>query len=113
MVAMLLEDMLADLGHQVAGTAGTIERASHLIQSAEFDLAVLDVNLNGTYSYGLAELLRARSIPFIFATGYGKSGLQEKWRDRPVLQKPFTMTDLERALQEALAPLEQTQTPQS
>jgi CheY-like chemotaxis protein len=103
MVAMLLEDMLADLGHQVVATAGSIERAGEIVADTSFDLAILDVNLNGHHTYPLAETLRQRGIPFVFATGYGRSGLEEKWKDTPVLQKPFTEQDLQRVIQTAVA----------
>ncbi|MGF1619177.1 MAG: response regulator [Rhodomicrobiaceae bacterium] len=103
MVAMLLEDMLADLGHQVVATVGNIERASELVADTGFDLAILDVNLNGRHTYPLAETLQQRGIPFVFATGYGRSGLEAKWKDTPVLQKPFTEQDLQRVIQIAMA----------
>lgn len=102
MVAMLLEDMLADLGHQVVATVGSIEKASELIGGSGFDLAILDVNLNGHHTYPLAEILKQRGIPFVFATGYGRSGLEAKWKDTPVLQKPFTEQDLQRVIQTAV-----------
>jgi CheY-like chemotaxis protein len=57
MVAMLLEDMLADLGHEVVATVGSIERASEIVATTSFDLAILDVNLNGQHTYPLAETL--------------------------------------------------------
>lgn len=98
MVAMLLEDMLADLGHQTIATVNMLEQAAQLIAQNELDLAILDVNLNGKTTYPLAEELKQRNIPFIFATGYGHSGLAAEWRDRPVLQKPFQLQDLEQAL---------------
>ncbi len=102
MVAMLLEDMLSDLGHQVVATVGSIERATELVANTSFDLAILDVNLNGHHTYPLAETLQQRGIPFVFATGYGRSGLETKWKDTPVLQKPFTEQDLQRVIQTAV-----------
>ena len=101
MVAMLLEDMLADLGHQVVATAGSIEQASELVAEGGFTLAILDVNLNGHRTYPLAEALTEKAIPFVFATGYGRSGLEEKWKSKPVLQKPFTEQDLKRVIRSA------------
>jgi CheY-like chemotaxis protein len=98
MIAMLLEDMLADLGHQVAATAGRVDHAMRLSNELPIDLAIIDVNLNGEQTYPLATLLASRQIPFVFATGYGADGLQEEWRNIPVLQKPFQLIELAEAI---------------
>lgn len=98
LVAMNIEDMLLDLGHEVAGLAGRLDSALSLAREAEFDLAMLDVNLAGETSFPVAALLAERRIPFLFATGYGIKGIEERYRDRPVLQKPFRACDLEAAL---------------
>jgi CheY-like chemotaxis protein len=76
MVAMMIEDMLEDLGHKVIATSGRMPDASKLVSGARADLAILDVNLNGEETYPLADSLAARAIPFIFATGYGSSGIK-------------------------------------
>jgi CheY-like chemotaxis protein len=93
-VAMLLEDMLNSLGHEVVASASNIEGATKLVADAQIDLAILDVNLNGHHTYSIAETLTSRGIPFIFATGYGNAGLKSEWRAAKVLQKPFTERDL-------------------
>ena len=49
-------------------------------------------------SQKVAEALAARGIPFVFTTGYGQSGLPERYKESPVLQKPFRMRELEDAL---------------
>ena len=94
LVAMNIEDMLLALGHEVAGIAGRLAPALALAQEGEFDLAMLDVNLAGEPSFPVADVLRARGIPFFFATGYGREGLHDDYRDAPVLQKPFRSRDL-------------------
>ncbi|MCC6777163.1 MAG: response regulator [Hyphomicrobiales bacterium] len=98
MVAMLLEDMLADLGHEVVATVGRLELAAKAISEAKFDFAVLDVNLDGARTYPLAAMLKERDIPFVFATGYGMAGLDPEWASVPVLQKPFQLEQLERII---------------
>lgn len=100
-VAMLLEDMLAELGYEVVGPVTRLERALDLARGAAIDAAVLDVNLNGRDTYAVADALSARAIPFVFATGYGARELAERFRGTPVTQKPFQRDDLERALGEA------------
>src|SRR5262249_61243316 len=70
MIRMLLEGMLTDLGHSVAAEAGGLDEAILLARQAEFDLAVLDVNLNGAPVTPGVEILVERGLPFIFASGY-------------------------------------------
>lgn len=102
LVAMNIEDMLLELGHEVAGIASRLEPALALAREGRFDVAMLDVNLAGDRSFPVADLLAERGIPFVFATGYGPEGIDPKYRDRPVLQKPFRARDLAAAV-EALA----------
>ena len=94
MIRMMVADMLEELGYRVAAEAGEINEAIKLAQSTEFDFAILDVNVNGKVISPVAELIKARNRPFIFATGYGSSGLPEEYRDRPALQKPFQLETL-------------------
>jgi CheY-like chemotaxis protein len=104
LVAMLLEDMLADHGCVVAATASRIGQALEHIADEALDLqaAILDVNLAGQPSFPLAEALAAKGVPFVFATGYGAGGLPETWRDRPTLQKPFSHDEVGRMLKVAV-----------
>ena len=102
MIRMMVADMLEELGYRVAAEAGDIEEAMRLAQSTEFDLAILDVNVNGKVISPVADLIRAKGRPFIFATGYGSSGLPEQYRDRPALQKPFQLETLSKTIEAAL-----------
>jgi len=98
MIRMLLEDMLEDLGYEVVAAAGTLDEALGLARQADVDLAILDVNLNGSPVYPVADALTARKVPFMFSTGYGEQGLPEGYRDCQLLQKPFQLENLEGAL---------------
>ncbi|WP_253582221.1 hypothetical protein [Bradyrhizobium japonicum] len=69
---------------------------------AQFDIAILDVNVNGKVISPVADVIRAKGCPFIFATGYGSSGLPEQYRDRPALQKPFQLDALGKTIEAAL-----------
>src|SRR5215475_15012907 len=102
MIRMLLEDMLGELGYTVAAEAGRLEDALAAAQSADIDVAILDVNLNGQPILPVADALAARGTPFVFATGYGERGLPEPYRDRPTLKKPFQLEGLKQMLQSAL-----------
>ena len=94
MIRMMVVDMLGELGYRVAAEAGEINEAIRLAQCSEYDFAILDVNVNGRVISPVAELIKARNRPFIFATGYGSAGLPEEYRDRPALQKPFQIETL-------------------
>lgn len=104
MIAMLIEDMLVDLGFEVAETAARLDNALRAAETGSFDLALLDLNLDGTESYPVADILRARDIPIIFASGYGSTGLGAAYAGTPILQKPFHLADLEAATSRALSP---------
>lgn len=97
-VAMLVEDMIADLGYEVAGIVSRVDDAMKLVDSHDFDVAVLDVHLNGRLIFPFADALAERHIPFVFATGYGERGIPREHSNWPVLQKPFRAEDLKRAL---------------
>jgi DNA-binding response OmpR family regulator len=104
MIRMMVTDMLEELGHTIAAEAARIDQALELARSAEFDLAVLDVNLNGKIITPVAELIRARGRPIIFATGYGSEGLPDQFRDLPALQKPFQQDALAAMIDEVMHP---------
>jgi CheY-like chemotaxis protein len=98
MIRMLLEGMLTDLGHSVAAEAGNIDEAMRLAKETEFDVAVLDVNLNGQPITPVVEILIGRGLPFVFASGYGQRGVPEPYRASPTLQKPFQAEALDQAI---------------
>jgi CheY-like chemotaxis protein len=97
-IAMVAEDILQELGAEIVGPAAHLDEALELVRSANVDLALLDVNLNGKMSLPVAEQLRARAVPYVFATGYGDAGAVGLGLDAPVVQKPYTQEDIEEAL---------------
>jgi CheY-like chemotaxis protein len=103
MIAMMLEDMLVDLGHEVVGIAPNLPAALSLADSERFDVAILDINLAGERSFPVAQLLKERGLPFLFATGYGTRGLEDPFREVLTLDKPFQIADLARAVDQVLA----------
>lgn len=99
LVSMLVEDMLTDLGCTIVGPAAEIEEALKLATTADIDAALLDVNLGGRPIFPVADALKARGVPFAFASGYGEAGLTEDHKGATVLQKPFREADLRRVLE--------------
>jgi len=107
LVLIMIEDMLADLGCQSVTSAATVDKALTLINAQAFDVALLDMNLNGTDSHPVAEALSARGVPFIYSTGNTGQSSKDGYSDRPVLKKPFKYEEMAGILARLkLAPIE-------
>jgi PAS domain S-box-containing protein len=89
LVAMDVESTLTAAGCKVVGQAATLERAKQLIEEADCDAALVDVNLAGEPVDELACLLTRKNRPFAFMTGYGREALPAGFRGAVVLSKPF------------------------
>ncbi|WP_152527827.1 HWE histidine kinase domain-containing protein [Lutibaculum baratangense] len=101
LILMEVEMAIEDAGGLVVGPATRLAQASELAASAEFDVALLDVNLDGELTYAVADTLARRSKPFVLATGYDpQTSIVAEYRDRPVLRKPYTSEGLVRAIKE-------------
>lgn len=96
-LALLLEDILVHAGYRVL-MAARLAKALELVGSKRIDAAILDINLAGTSVFPAADALRERDIPFMFVSGYGAEGLPAEYRQRPVLQKPYGVQQLQQAL---------------
>jgi CheY-like chemotaxis protein len=103
LIAMMIEDVLVEHGAVVAAAVDDPDEALRLVEAGGSDLVLLDVNLRGRPSFGLAAWLRARGTPFLFVTGYGPPGLPTELGDAPVLAKPFRDRDLLRLIRDLLA----------
>jgi two-component SAPR family response regulator len=98
MLVMLVQDMLAEMGCDVVGVASRFNDAMEKTKSLSYDVAILDINLNGCQSFPIAEALVERGRAFVFATGYDAGSLPAPFDQFPVLQKPFQQHDLERVI---------------
>ena len=99
LVALLLEDMLADIGCTVIGSASTVNGALETLRQTAPGAVVLDINLGGEQSFPVADVLSSRGVPFMFATGYGeRAPIPEELASAPVVQKPYTLEVVENAL---------------
>jgi len=79
----------------VVGPFGRVTEALKELDRRSIDAAILDVNLAGEFVYPLAELLRKRNIPFVFATGYSAESIDPRVGEISVLQKPIDRETLE------------------
>jgi chemotaxis family two-component system sensor kinase Cph1 len=103
LVALQLQSMLEEEGCKVVGPASRVASAYRLATNEDIDAAVLDVDLDGTPSWDVADALMARSIPFVLATGYSSDeALPERFRSVPELLKPFSTGGFKAALRDLL-----------
>jgi len=101
LIAVMVEDMLTEMGSVVVGPAATIEQALSLARAQEIDGAVLDVNVRGERIDPVAEALAERGVPMLFATGYGEVRLASG-ATATVIDKPYTQEKLARGLAAAM-----------
>ncbi len=98
MIALLLEDWLNELGHEVVGPARNVASALALIGSAAPDAAIVDVTLGKETGYPVAMRLAEREIPFVFATGRAEGSLLPPFEGAPMLAKPFDFAAVQAAV---------------
>jgi CheY-like chemotaxis protein len=101
LIRMLLADMLGEIGYTVAAEAGSVDEALEATRKADFDLAILDADLEGRSVSPVADALVARDIGFVFVTGSDHRLFG--YRDRPTLKKPFQIDALKRCCKTALS----------
>jgi CheY-like chemotaxis protein len=97
LILMLLEDMLEELGCISTVAAATGEAALAHLSGQTFDAVLLDMNLDGKSSHPVAQALARSGIPFIYSTGSSVSEIEEGFKDRPLLSKPYSCEHLARA----------------
>ena len=104
LVAQALCDVLESAGATVVGPIGRADEAAAFVRrhGADFDSALLDINLHGEPSYPVADALAERQVRFVFMTGYGAEAIDEAYRRHPRCEKPIRM----QALLDALSPVQ-------
>ena len=102
LLAMSLEDDLASVGCASVGPFSNLASATEAARREEFDLAILDVNLNGEAIFPLADELLSRGKPFVLVTGYGAASLPDRFRALPRLPKPYDLANLVREIGRAV-----------
>jgi CheY-like chemotaxis protein len=100
----MLEDILTEAGCESVALAATIDQAMALIDERVFDAALLDIKLKGKHGYAVADALAARGVPFVLVTGNSVRDIEDGYRDRPILRKPFKEEKLVQALTRILSP---------
>jgi DNA-binding response OmpR family regulator len=101
-IAIMLDDMLQEIGYRVVASVTRVAAAVDVIGRENIDIALLDVNLGIEKIDPVADLLAERSCPFIFTTGYGKTGVPAAHADHGIVQKPFHIDALAAALRQEI-----------
>ncbi len=97
-VEMALCDMLQDLGCVLIGPPPNMATALDSIEKAQFDVAIIDLNIRGTKSFSLLRALDEKGIPFLISSRYADWTMPEDWLSRPRLSKSFSATLLKKKL---------------
>ena len=101
-LAMMLQDLLEDAGYRVI-KAARVPAALSMAEGEAIDAAILDVNVAGREVFPVADELRRRGVPFMFASGYGDRGVPGEFSGYPMLQKPYDPNALGTMLKNVLA----------
>lgn len=102
LIRMMLVEMVEELGHRVIAEAGSVDEARSLAEIEGYDLAILDINLQGISVRPVAEIVRSRGLPLFFLSGYGSAGVPDGFEGIPVLVKPCTPDTLKRSIDAVL-----------
>jgi CheY-like chemotaxis protein len=102
LIAEMIQGWVAELGHVAVGPAHNLTRALELAESG-IDAAIVDVSLGKDNSYPLAEALLARGVPFALSTGYGRDGVEPKYREQAMIMKPFEFATFRGAVDQLIA----------
>ncbi|HUD95317.1 response regulator [Sphingobium sp.] len=99
LIADEIRDMLDAAGAKVLGPVPTVEAAlARIVEAPRIDAAILDINLRGTMVFDVADALNARAVPFLFATGYDRSAIPDRFNEIPRAEKPLKARHVEGAL---------------
>lgn len=101
-LALLLEDMLGELGVGSVRHVASVEEAGKVIGTQPFDAAILDVNIRGEMSYPVADRLAFAGVPSVFVSGYAREAVPARLANVPFIRKPYVLEDIRGALARVL-----------
>lgn len=93
----------AQEGISIAGPVPSLEQAMELVEQRQINLAVLDIALDGSKAYDVADALIAQDVPFLFVTGYDRDAIPDRYADVPICQKPASAKEVISALERIIA----------
>lgn len=103
LLASTLVDVLAELGYTPVDCEGSFRGAMAAAETATYELAVVDLNLNGESAYPILDKLIPRGIPYILATHARRSDIPNIYSSAPFICKPYDIEQLRKAIIECTA----------
>ncbi|HZR72621.1 response regulator [Bradyrhizobium sp.] len=103
LIRMMLVDMVEELGHTVIAEAGSVEIGRPLAEIEQYDLAIVDINLEGFNAQPVVEAIRDRGLPFFLLSGYGAASVPDALKGMPVLNKPCSLETLKHTIDQLLS----------
>jgi CheY-like chemotaxis protein len=102
--ALDLAETLSAAGAQIVGPAGSIASAFELLgRQPQLDIALLDIEVEGSFVFDIADELMKRDVPIVFTTGYERSEIPSRFHAARHCEKPVGIAAIARALGEELA----------
>lgn len=93
-IADEIANALLDHGATIVGPVATPDDALRAVEEDGFDVAVLDLNLDGKVNFSLADEMMRRNVRFAFATGYDAGIIPARFAHIRRFEKPFNTADL-------------------
>jgi DNA-binding response OmpR family regulator len=103
LIRMMLVEMIQEIGHRVVAEAGSVKQGRSLAEAEKYDLAILDINLQGISVQSVAEIVKGRGLPLLFLSGYGAAAVPDGFKGLAVLNKPCTIKALKRMIDSVLS----------
>jgi DNA-binding NtrC family response regulator len=100
LIAMNLGDMLQLFGAEEIQIVSTVADALSELESREFDLAIIDIQLGEESGFVVAKCCAHIGVPVIISTGFGEVFKSAASSTERFLNKPYTVADLQQILSE-------------
>lgn len=102
LLALMLEDLLLDIGHHVVH-AGSLPDAMEAVEREHFDAAILDINIAGRDVFPVASRLRELHTPFVFASAHDAGRIGSEFSQEQLISKPYTIGQVQQSLDRMLS----------
>jgi CheY-like chemotaxis protein len=99
LIAMDVEQICRDHGADGVTIRRQLSEIDEQLWTDGFDVAVIDMLLEGNPTLPFARTLKERNIPFLFASGYADiADLRSEFPDVRLVSKPYSESDLVKAI---------------
>jgi DNA-binding response OmpR family regulator len=94
----MLVDVFAQLGYSPVDCEGSFRGAMAAAEKATYELAVVDLHLNGESAFPILDTLILRGIPYILATHTSRADIPATYSLAPFICKPYSVEQLQKAI---------------